>query len=59
MFAYSEMLNGPAGMGIWKNSIEQWDPPHENEPVTDADRARVVENIREAFRFQGFEIDVI
>ena len=59
MFVDSEMITGPALLVIWKSSVERWDPPHESEPVTDADRDRIVENIREAFRFQGVEIDVI
>ncbi len=46
-------------MGVYKTSIEKWDSPHEMQPVTEADRDRIVENIRNAFRFQGFEIDVI
>ena len=58
MFVDSEMSNGPEGMYVWKSTIKRWDPPHESEPVTDADRDRIVENIREAFRFQGVEIDV-
>jgi hypothetical protein len=59
MFVDSEVLAGPAGMGVYKTSIEKWDSPHEMQPVTEADRDRIVENIRNAFRFQGFEIDVI
>jgi len=34
-------------------------PPHENVPVTDPDRDRILDDIRDAFRSQGFEIDVI
>jgi hypothetical protein len=59
MFVDSEVLAGPAGMGVYKSSIEKWDPPHEAESVSDADRNRIVENIRKAFRFQGFEIHMI
>ena len=35
------------------------DPPYDNVPVTDLDRDRILNNIRNAFRSQGFEIDVI
>ena len=59
MFVDSEMGTGPSELSIRKSSIERWDQPHENEPVTDADRARIVENIRAAFRFQGYEIGVV
>ena len=59
MFVDSEVLAGPSGMAVYRDSIEKWNSPHENVPVTDSDRDRIVENIRNAFRFQGFEIDVI
>jgi hypothetical protein len=59
MFVDSEVLTGPSGMAIYKDSIEKWDSPHEHVLVMSSDRSRIVENIRNAFRFQGFEIDVI
>lgn len=59
MFVDSEVLIGSSGMGVYKDTIEKWDSPHENVPVTDLDRDRILKNIRDAFRFQGFEIDVI
>lgn len=59
MFVDSEVLTGASGMGVYKDTIEKWDSPHEDVPVTDSDRERILENIRRAFRFQGFEIVVI
>src|SRR5437016_2296853 len=59
MFVDSEVLTGPSGMAIYKDTIEKWDSPHDNVPVTDSDRDQIVKNIRDAFRSQGFEIDVI
>jgi hypothetical protein len=59
IFVDSEVLAGPTGMCIYKSSIEKWDSPHEKQSVTDADRDKIVENIRNAFRYQGFEIHVI
>ena len=59
MFVDSEVLTGPSGMAVYKDTIQKWDPPHENVPVADSDRARILNNIRDAFRSQGFEIDVI
>jgi len=46
-------------MAVYKYTIQKWDPPHENVPVADSDRDRILNNIRDAFRFQGFEINVI
>jgi len=59
MFVGSELLTGPSGMAVYKDTIQKWDPPYENLPLTDADRDRILNNIRDAFRSQGFEIDVI
>jgi hypothetical protein len=33
--------------------------PCDNIPVAESDRDRILNNTRDAFRFQGFEIDVI
>jgi len=44
----------------WRfTKMQKWDPLCENVPVTDPDRERILKNIRDAFRSQGFEIDVI
>ena len=59
MFVDSELLTGPSGMAVYEDTIRRWDPPYENVPVTDSDRTRILNNIRDAFRSQGFDIDVI
>jgi hypothetical protein len=59
MFVDSEVLTGPSSIAVYKDTIRKWDPPHDNVPVTDSDRGRILNNIREAFRSQDFEIDVI
>jgi hypothetical protein len=50
---------GSEGMGIYKSSIKHWKSPAGAEDISDEERDHIVENIREAFRFQGFEIVVI
>jgi hypothetical protein len=55
----SEISLGPSGLGIYKGSIRAWNPPYDNETIDDNKRDTIVENIRRAFRFQGFEIEVI
>lgn len=59
MFVDSEVLTGPSGMAVYKGTIRKWDPSYDNVPVTDSDRDRILKDIRDAFRSQGFEIDVI
>lgn len=46
-------------MAVYKDTIQKWDPLYDNVPVTDSDRDRILKNIRDAFRSEGFEIDVI
>ena len=55
----SEVLAGPSGIVIYQNSIKSWGPPHNNELIDENKRNRIVDNIRRAFRFQGFEIQVL
>jgi Immunity protein 74 len=59
MFVDSEVLTGPSGMAVYKDTIQKWDPPYDKVPIIDSDRDRILNNIRDAFRSQGFEIDVI
>jgi hypothetical protein len=59
MFVDSAVLTGSSGLAVYKDTIQRWEPPYDNAPVTDSDRDRILNNIRDAFRSQGFEIDVI
>jgi hypothetical protein len=54
----SEVLAGPSGLVLYTDSIKRWDAPHEKEPVNEKMKQRITENIREAFRFRGLEIQV-
>jgi hypothetical protein len=58
MFVDSEVLAPPASMIIWPSRTTHWDPPHADEAVDEATRHRIVERIRDAFRFRGVEIEV-
>lgn len=55
----SEVLAGPSGMAIYTDSINHWEEPHRLEQFNEFDRRRVIENIRAAFRFRGFDIEVM
>jgi hypothetical protein len=59
MFVDSEVLTGSSGMAVYKDTIQKWDPPYDNAPVTESDRDRILNSVRDAFRSQAFEIDVI
>ena len=57
----SEILAGPThSMCIFRSSIERWEPPHEGETVTEADRTQIVEDIRRVLRSKGYaDIEVV
>ena len=59
VFVDSEVLAAPDAMVAYANSITSWDPPHESEPLTEADRDRILGNIGRAFRFKGYRLDVM
>jgi hypothetical protein len=54
----SEILAGPSGLVIYTNSIRSWNPPYDTETIDESKRDAIVDNIRRAFRFQGFEIEI-
>ncbi len=58
MFIDSEVLMGPSGMVVYKDSIKNWQKPYDNSELIDVKkRDEIMENIRQAFLFQGFEIE--
>ena len=90
IFIDSEVLTGPHGMMVQKNSIQNWQVPpgdidaskkdkmirdaHKvslvkdfflfegfaiERTIDDDEKDKIVENIRRAFLFQGFEIEIV
>ena len=58
MFVDSEVLATPGVIATRRSEIKHWDPSHQDVPVTDEARIRIVENIRLALRSQGFDLQV-
>jgi hypothetical protein len=54
----SEMLAGPSGLIVYSGSIKVETLSHAQELIDSKERARIIENIRTAFRFRGFEIQI-
>jgi hypothetical protein len=55
---FSEWLTGAVPLVIYPESIRRWNPPHAADAIDDPARKRIIDNIRRAFRFRGFEIHV-
>jgi hypothetical protein len=57
---YSELLTGPHGRVIYTTDvIIRWHPPYDGESIDETHRTLIIENIKRAFLFQGYEIEVI
>ena len=54
----SEVLAGPSGMVVYTDSINRWDPPYSETELSAVQKSRIVENIKAAFLFRGFKIQV-
>jgi len=55
----SEMLAGPSGLIVYSGSIKLEEPSQAQLHIDAEDRMRIIENIRAAFKFRGFEIEVV
>lgn len=55
----SELLASPSGMVIYTNSIKAWQPPFDQDQIDTAKKAQIIANIRRAFRWAGYEIEVM
>jgi hypothetical protein len=47
------------GIGLYRWSLRRWEPPNDSLPIDEDERNRIVENIRQAFMFNGDELVVI
>lgn len=53
------MLATPSGLVIYTDSIQTWEPPFHHEEIAMAKKAQIIDNIRRAFRWTGYEINVL
>lgn len=59
VFVDSEVLAGEHGIAISKGSIRAWQPPHQDEKISEEERQRIVDNICRAIRFQNQPVEVV
>lgn len=58
MMIFIEMLSGKFALAVYRESMKHWEPPYDTVPVTKEEQERIIENIRDIFRYQGYEIEV-
>jgi hypothetical protein len=56
-FVDSEVLTG--GIAVYRASIKNWRPPHDNEEITEVQKSRIIENIRRAIGFRNEPVEVL
>jgi hypothetical protein len=57
-FVDSEVLAIPA-IAVWPSGIRGWDPPHQDDPLADQDRRRILQNIADAFASQKWQLELV
>ncbi|RPJ24071.1 MAG: hypothetical protein EHM33_19005 [Chloroflexi bacterium] len=58
LYIDSEILASPGNIGIWKESIRNWEPPYSHERIDKNKHDAIVDNIRRAFHWKGESISV-
>lgn len=56
---YAELMSGPPDRSIYAKSIIRWLPPHENEPLNDEDRQRILEKTCRYFDMRKISYEII
>ena len=56
-FIDSEILNGPSGLVVFKNRIREWGEKS-NASLSEKKRTEIIENVKSAFKFRGYDIKV-
>ena len=56
---YTELLGGKVSRAIHISSIEKYQPPHENEPLTDEQREEILDLLCEEYDYRGVRYEVI
>jgi hypothetical protein len=50
-------IGGGDGWAIDKNSITRWEPPHQFEPISEAEAQRIRRNIEEGLKAQYMSVE--
>jgi hypothetical protein len=54
----AELMAGPSGLALYPDSVLRWESPSDDESINNANKERILNNIKEAFRFKGLDISV-
>lgn len=54
----SELLLRPYGILIYKSSIKNWNPPHNDELIDDIERNRILNNVVSDFEKLKYRVEI-
>lgn len=49
----------PRLMAIWRESMKSWQPPRDQDPLDEADKDRIIANMRRAFTARNYTLDLL
>jgi hypothetical protein len=55
----SELLSESLGIAIFIDSIKSWDAPYNEDPLSDEDRSRVIQNIKKDLEKQKHKVILV
>lgn len=58
MYVDTEHVKGYINLLIYKNSIKEWKPPFDIEPISDLRKNEILENIKAALEFRKMKFEV-
>jgi hypothetical protein len=59
LLIFQEPMADPRLVGVDRESMQAWEPPHQYELLSEADKDRIVENISRAFATRGYETEAL
>jgi hypothetical protein len=59
MVIYQELQDDPRAVVIERESMERWELPHAQGPLDDAEKDRIIENMRRAFAARHYRLDLL
>jgi hypothetical protein len=59
LLIFQELMADPRLVGLDRESMRAWEPPHERRSLSEADKDRIINNLRRAFATRGYDVEVL
>ena len=54
----SELIFNPAGVTVYSETIQKWDPPYDIEILNSIEKKRISNNIKQELENMGYRVDM-